>query len=86
MIVITSDRIRSIVADCRTEADLVSALRSHKVKYTFSTDIGFTNIKIPCKAGTIRIYRTCSRSAPFRIVQDKISVYPFPVPLYSWND
>lgn len=86
MIIITSERIRSIISHCRTEQDIISVLRSHKIKYSFSTDTGYLSIRIPCRTGAIRIYKTCSRSAPFFVQSDYTSKYPFPVPLYSWND
>ena len=77
---INTRRIRNIIADCKTEADIISALRSHKIKYTFATDTGFLNIRIPCRKGYIRIYRTCSRSAPFLISSvPPVPFYPVPV-------
>ena len=85
MIIITSERIRSIVSDCKTEQDIISALRSHKVKYSFTTETGYLSIRIPCKTGTIRIYRTCSRSNPFVIQSDNAFRFQYPIYANSWN-
>ena len=72
---VNSNRIRSIVSECMTEADIMSALRYHKIRYTFSTETGFLNIRIPYRKGCIRIYRTCSKRSPF-MVQTIKSVIP----------
>ncbi len=82
---VNQNRIRSIIADCKTEADIVSALRSHKIKYTFTTETGPLNIRIPCRKGYIRIYRTCSRSAPF-LVRNVPPIVYCPVPFYPAED
>lgn len=80
MMIITAARIKNIIADCKTEIDIVSSLRCHKIRYSFATDTGYTSIRIPCKKGCIRIYRTCSRSAPFLVRNDSPTmVYPVPV-------
>lgn len=71
MIIITQNRVRAIITGCKTEMDLVNALRAHKVKYSFSVETGTMNIAIPCKAGTVRIYRTLSNNAPFMVRMDK---------------
>ena len=70
----TSKRIKSMIADCRTDADLVGILRAHKIRYTYTTETGTLSVKIPCRKGAIRIYRTCSRSAPYMVT----SVTPSP--------
>ena len=78
MIAITSNRIRSIIAECHTEMDVAKTLRYHKVKYSFSTDGGTLAVMVPCRKGMIRIYRTCSRSVRF-MVQHKATgrtIYP----------
>lgn len=76
----TTNRIRSMIADCKTEIDIVCTLRQHKIRYSFATDTGYTSIRIPCKKGCIRIYRTCSRSAPFLVRNDNPAmIYPVPV-------
>lgn len=75
---VTAERIRSMIADCRTEPDVIRVLRSHKVKYSFATDTGYLSIRIPCKKGYIRIYKTCSRSAPMRITTGNPVPYSMP--------
>ena len=72
---ITSARVRSLVSDCKTEMEIASVLRSRKIKYSFSTASGFLSIRIPCRKGSIIIYRTCSRSAPFMV--KSVSPVPF---------
>lgn len=76
---INTARIRSIIADCTTEADIVSALRSHKVRYTYTTDTGYLNIRIPYRKGCIRIYRTCSKRSPFMVCTMKSIIPHIPV-------
>lgn len=65
---LTVDRIRAIVADARTEKDIEYSLRSHKVRYSYDTSAGFLAFRIPARSGTVLVYRTCSRSAPFRAI------------------
>lgn len=67
MIIITPNRIKAIVSDCKTDADLVANLRHHKIRYGYSTDSGFLSVVVPCSTGKVRIYRTASRSNPFRV-------------------
>lgn len=85
MIMITAERIRSMIRNCHTEKDVATVLRSHKVRYSFSTDTGFLSIRIPSRKGYIRIYRTCSRSCPFQVSAVAPVPFPFPVPVYH-ND
>ena len=80
IIAVNPARIRSMIAGCRTERDIESLLRSHKIRYTYTTETGYLSIRIPCRKGCIRIYRTCSRSCPFQVRND--SPVPFlPVPV-----
>ena len=80
MIGITPERIRSLISKCHTEMEVASALRSHKVKYTFTTETGFLALRVPCRKGCIRIYRACSRTAPFMVQAIRSgSVHPVPV-------
>lgn len=76
---VNSSRIRSIVADCKTEYDIVLALRSHKIKYTYTTETGILNIRIPYRKGCIRIYRTCSKNTPFMVHTMRSCVQSIPV-------
>lgn len=85
MMTLSVSRVRSVVGKCRTEIDLVAALRSHKIKYSFSTDHGFLQVRIPYRKGYIRIYRTCSRSAPFMVTTVPAVPCIVPVPVvHSW--
>ena len=68
MIIITPNRVKAILADCKTEADLTATLRYHKIRHWFTTESGFLSVVIPCSTGKVRVYRTASRSNPFRIV------------------
>ena len=67
MIIITPSRIKAIVSDCRTDADLVASLRRHKIRYGYTTETGYLSVVIPCSTGKVRVYRTASRSNPFRV-------------------
>ena len=68
MIIITPNRVKAIVAECKTDADLVANLRRHKIRYGYTTETGFLSVVIPCSTGKVRVYRTASRSNPFRVV------------------
>lgn len=67
MIIITPNRIKAIVSECKTDADLVANLRHHKIRYGYTTESGFLSIVIPCSTGKVRVYRTASRSTPFKV-------------------
>ena len=75
MIIITQARIKSIVADCKTEADLEANLRYHKIRHGYTTEGGFLSVEIPCNTGKVRVYKTASRSNPFRVIP--VSPAPF---------
>ena len=64
---ITADRIRAMIAGCRTEKQVLAILKAHKVKFkqTPFSEGYMLNIRIPCKTGAIRVYRSCSRRCPF---------------------
>lgn len=85
MIVLTVERIRNMISDCYSENEIIFTLRKHKVKCSFSTDSGFFHIRIPCKKGFIRIYRTCSRSCPFLVSSVPAVPLRYPVPALSNN-
>ena len=68
MIIITPSRIKAIVSECKTDADLVATLRHHKVCYGYTTETGYLSIVIPCSTGKVRVYRTASRSNPFKVI------------------
>jgi hypothetical protein len=67
---LTADRIRSMLECCKTDKQVLSVLKAHKVKFTHTpySDGYALNIRIPCKTGTVRVYRCCSRRSPY-IVQ-----------------
>lgn len=66
---LTADRIRSIISGAKDEKAVLSTLKHHRVRFNVrkSPEGCAVNIFIPCKTGKIRIYRTCSRSAPFMV-------------------
>jgi len=68
MIIITPSRVKAIVSECKTDADLVANLRRHKIRYGYTTETGFLSVVIPCSTGKVRVYRTASKSNPFRVV------------------
>lgn len=66
-ILLTPARVRSVIADARTEKDIEILLRSHKIHYSYNTSTGFMAFHIPARTGPIIVYRTASRSAPFTV-------------------
>ena len=68
---ITGKRIRRIISDATTDADIISVLRSHNIKYSYSTMGGTLHIQIPGRKGIIRIYNTTAAAPGV--------CYPFPV-------
>lgn len=64
---LTADRVRSIIDGARDEKTVLARLKAHKIRYSAQpySENYFLNIYIPCRTGKIRIYRCCSRSAPF---------------------
>lgn len=80
MIIITPNRIKNMLTDCRTEADVAATLRYHKVKFRYSTDCGFMSIVVPCSSGSVRVYRTASKVAP--IVIGHIAPVPYARPTH----
>lgn len=73
MIMISSKKIRSLVARCRTEMEIVTTLRMNKIKYSFSTEGGEFAIRIPYRKGVIRIIR----ENPGRMIINNPSPVPF---------
>lgn len=82
---LTADRVRSMLTNCKTEKQVLTVLKTHKVKFSpRSFSEGYSlNIYIPCKTGMIRVYRSCSRSAPF-VVQHltPVSFIPSGIPVF----
>ena len=87
-LLISADRIRAVVADCRTEKDVEFSLRSHKIRFSYDTGAGFLAFRIPARSGTVLVYRTCSRSAPFtvRAAAPAPAGYPYKLPRFAWDD
>lgn len=71
MIPITSKKIYSVINGAKTEQDLIILLRSHKIKYSFTTETGFFSVRIPCRKGCVRVYRVSSRSCPLIVRFEK---------------
>lgn len=86
---INSARVRFLISECKTEPEIIATLRRHKIRYTFAIDTGSLNIRIHCRKGFIRIYRTASRSFPFAVRYDvpkaQRVAQPFAVPVLN-ND
>lgn len=88
-LLITADRVRSILDGARTEIDAALALRRHRVRYQFSTAGGFLHIRIPARTGTVIVVRTASRTAPLAVSASVPAApvpYPSPVPAWAWDD
>lgn len=85
-LLLTPARIRAAIEGARTEKDIVQALRRHKIKYTFDTRAGYMAIRIPARAGSVLVYRTCSRSAPFAVRTAAPLDYPNNLPRFTWDD
>ena len=88
-LLLTADRLRSIAAAADTEKELENLLRSHKIRFTWTTAPGYLCARVPCRSGSMLIYRTCSRSAPFAVRSAepvKATGYPDPVPRFAWDD
>ena len=66
-ILLTASRVRSALVGARTEKDIETALRAHKIRFSYDTSAGFTAFRIPARSGPVLVYRTCSRSAPFTV-------------------
>ena len=75
MIIITKSRVKSIVSECKTDVDLIANLRRHKIRYGYSTDAGFLSVVIPCSTGKVRVYRSASKSNPYKVAP--VSPAPF---------
>ena len=71
----TTNRIRSILKDCRTDADLQATLRYHRIKFKYDTSPGFLSVVVPCMTGSVRIVRRASKTAPFTV--DSVAPVPY---------
>lgn len=90
-LLLTPDRIRTMIDGAMTEKDIERTLRAHKVRFHYDTSLGFLAIRVPCRSGSVLICRTASQTAPFRVAQPRTQPetyhgYPFPVPRFAWDD
>lgn len=86
---LTIDRVRSLADGARSEKELENLFRRNKVRFTWTTEPGFLAARVPVRSGSVLVYRTCSRSAPFRVRSASpscVAPYPYPVPRFSWDD
>ena len=82
-LLITAGRIRSVIADARTEKDLEILLRDRKIRFSYDTSAGFLALRIPARSGPLLVYRTASRSTPFAVRSAAtVPVYPAAPRLY----
>ena len=79
-------RVRSIIAGAVTEKEIETALRAHKVRYSYTTAPGYLAIRVPVRSGAVLITRANSRSAPLRASMAPAPGYPFPLPRFTWDD
>lgn len=64
-LLLSAERLRSIVAAASTEKDLENTLRRHRIRFTWTTEPGYLAARVPLRSGSVLVYRACSRSAPF---------------------
>ena len=69
---VTASRVRSVIADAITEADVIDSLRRHGIRYEYSTETGYLHIRIPCRTGCLRVYRQV-----YRVPQNRLRSAPF---------
>lgn len=88
-LLLSADRIRSLAAAASTEKDLEKILHRHKIRFSWTTAPGYLCARVPCRSGSVLVYRTCSRSAPFQVRSAepvKAAGYPYPVPRFAFDD
>lgn len=83
---LTPARVRSIIAGTYNEMDLAQALRRHRIRFHWTTAPGCLAARVPVRSGTVLIYRTGARSAPFAVRASAPDRYPFPLPRFTWDD
>ena len=76
-LLLTADRLRSIAAAAGTEKELETLLRSHKIRFSWTTAPGYLAARVPCRSGSVLVYRTCSRSQPFQVRSRLPDLLPF---------
>ena len=88
-LLLTADRLRAIVSAAGTEKDLENTLRRHRIRFTWTTAPGYLAARVTCRSGSMLVYRSAARSAPFVVRSAPVAGdtgYLFPVPRYSWDD
>ena len=75
-LLLTADRVRSLAETVSNEKELENLFRSHKIRFSWTTSPGFLAARVPVRSGSVLVYRTCSRSAPFRVRSSAPAVYP----------
>ena len=85
-LLLSADRIRALAETVTTEKQLENIFRSHKIRFTWTTAPGFLAARVPVRSGSVLVYRTCSRSVPFRVRSSAPAVYPYPLPRFTWDD
>ena len=66
-VLLSADRIRSIVVAAGTEKELENTFRRHRIRFSWTTEPGYIAARVPCRSGAVLVYRTASRSAPFQV-------------------
>ena len=85
-ILITANRVRSILQGLHTEKEAAETLRLHRIRYSYSTEGGYMHIRIPARSGILRVYRTASRTAPLIIAPAVPAPYQYTRPSWpSWE-
>ncbi len=84
---LSAARIRRIISDCNTAADIQATLRAHCIPFSYETAAGNMSIRIPARRGCIRIYNAETARAPFlaALVPPVSAGYNYTVPQYR-ND
>lgn len=85
-LLITADKVRAIADAAVNEKDLETLFRTHKIRFSWTTAPGFLAARVPVRSGSVLVYRTCSRSAPFLVRASAPAVNPYPLPRFSWDD
>ena len=82
---VNASRIRSLIADARTEKDIEQALRRHRIRYKYDTSAGYMSFRIPARSGPVLVFRTASRTAPFMVRSAPAASVPVSFPLRSYD-
>ena len=83
MIIITAARLRYIIRECKTDADIQATLKYHKVRHKYETTGNVFGVTVPTATGSVRIIRTASKACPFTI--QPVSPEPFYRPVHHFE-